>query len=104
MSGQTSESLSPFDTARLRPRYWVNFGLLSLITVLRVLRFRHRGIPAGRARPAMAPHLRIIRGHSLQRRRRPAICGAVIWVSLADAWGRKRQLVPRTFICGIGAR
>ena len=32
-----------------------------------------------------------------------AICGAVIWGALADAWGRKPQLVLGTFICGIGA-
>jgi hypothetical protein len=32
MSGQTSEALlSLFDSARLRPRYWINFSLLSLI-------------------------------------------------------------------------
>jgi hypothetical protein len=35
MNGQTSEALlSLFDSSRLRPRYWVNFSLLSLITVL----------------------------------------------------------------------
>ena len=32
-----------------------------------------------------------------------AIAGAIIWGALADAWGRKTQLVLGTFICGIGA-
>jgi putative MFS transporter len=32
-----------------------------------------------------------------------AIFGAVIWGSLSDAWGRKKQLVLGTLICGIGA-
>jgi len=40
MSGQTSETLlSLFDSARLRPRYWINFSLLSLITVLEFFDF-----------------------------------------------------------------
>ena len=40
MNGQTSEALlSLFDSARLRPRYWVNFSLLSLITVLEFFDF-----------------------------------------------------------------
>ncbi|HET6198506.1 MAG TPA: hypothetical protein VFE12_22265, partial [Acetobacteraceae bacterium] len=40
MNGHSSEALLRlFDSARLRPRYWVNFGLLSLITVLEFFDF-----------------------------------------------------------------
>ena len=47
MNGQTSDALlSLFDSARLRPRYWINFSLLSLITVLEFFDFRHRRLPA----------------------------------------------------------
>jgi putative MFS transporter len=52
----------------------------------------------------MAPDVRTVGGHPvLYSGGVGAICGAVAWGSLSDAWGRKKQLVLGTFICGIGA-
>jgi putative MFS transporter len=102
-SGQTSEALlSLFDTARLRPRYWVNFGLLSLITVLEFFDFAIVAFLLA----VLGPQWHLTYGQSaivLYSGGVGAICGAVIWGSLSDAWGRKAQLVLGTFICGIGA-
>jgi putative MFS transporter len=103
MSGQTSEALlSLFDSARLRPRYWLNFGLLSLITVLEFFDFAIVAFLLA----VLGPQWHLTYGQSaiiLYSGGLGAICGAVIWGSMADAWGRKFQLVLGTFICGIGA-
>ncbi|HXA25270.1 MAG TPA: MFS transporter [Acetobacteraceae bacterium] len=103
MSGQTSEALlSLFDSARLRPRYWLNFGLLSLITVLEFFDFAIVAFLLA----VLGPQWHLTYGQSaiiLYSGGVGAICGAVIWGSMADAWGRKLQLVLGTFICGIGA-
>ena len=43
-NGQTSEALlSMFDKAPLNGRYWTNFALLALITVLEVFDFLKKG-------------------------------------------------------------
>jgi putative MFS transporter len=103
MDGQTSEALlSLFDSARLRPRYWVNFGLLSLITVLEFFDFAIVAFLLA----VLGPQWHLTYGQSaviLYSGGVGAICGAVAWGSLSDAWGRKSQLVLGTFICGIGA-
>ena len=103
MSGQSSEALlSLFDSARLRPRYWLNFSLLSLITVLEFFDFAIVAFLLA----VLGPQWNLTYGQSaiiLYSGGVGAICGAVIWGSMADAWGRKRQLVLGTFICGIGA-
>jgi putative MFS transporter len=103
MSGQTSEALlSLFDRAQLCPRYWINFSLLSLITVLEFFDFAIVAFLLA----VLGPEWHLTYGQSaviLYSGGIGAICGAVIWGSLADAWGRKRQLVLGTFICGIGA-
>src|SRR6516165_153100 len=103
MNGQTSETLlSMFDNARLRPSYWVSFGLLSLITVLE---FFDCAIVAFLL-AVLGPQWHLTYGQSaviLYSGGIGAICGAVAWGSLSDAWGRKSQLVLGTFICGIGA-
>ena len=103
MNGQTSEALmSMFDSARLRPRYWVNFGLLSLITVLEFFDFAIVAFLLA----VLGPQWHLTYGQSaviLYSGGVGAICGAVAWGSLSDAWGRKSQLVLGTFICGIGA-
>ena len=103
MSGQTSEALlSLFDSARLRPRYWVNFSLLSLITVLEFFDFAIVAFLLA----VLGPQWHLTYGQSaviLYSGGVGAICGAVAWGSLSDAWGRKKQLVLGTFICGIGA-
>ncbi len=103
MNGQTSEALlSLFDSARLRPRYWVNFSLLSLITVLEFFDFAIVAFLLA----VLGPQWHLTYGQSavvLYSGGVGAICGAIAWGSLSDAWGRKLQLVLGTFICGIGA-
>src|ERR1700722_19366964 len=103
MSGQTSEALlSLFDSARLRPRYWLNFSLLSLVTVLEFFDFAIVAFLLA----VLGPQWHLTYGQSaviLYSGGVGAICGAVIWGSMANAWGRKQQLVLGTFICGIGA-
>src|ERR1700722_16837420 len=102
-NGQTSEALlSMFDRAPLNSRYWVNFALLALITVLEFFDFLIVGFLVA----VLGPQWHLTYGESaiiLYSGGVGAILGAVIWGSLADAWGRKLQLVLGTFICGIGA-
>src|ERR1700735_1675844 len=91
-----------FDKAPLNSRYWVNFGLLALITVLEFFDFLIVGFLVA----VLGPQWHLTYGQSaviLYSGGVGAICGAVIWGSMADAWGRKQQLVLGTFICGIGA-
>jgi putative MFS transporter len=103
MNGQTSEALlSMFDSAPLNRRYWTNFALLALITVLEFFDFLIVGFLVA----VLGPQWHLTYGQSaiiLYSGGLGAIAGAVIWGSLADAWGRKLQLVLGTFICGIGA-
>ena len=92
MNGQTSEALlSLFDSARLRPRYWINFSLLSLITVLEFFDFAIVAFLLA----VLGPQWHLTYGQSaiiLYSGGVGAICGAVAWGSLSDAWGRKSQL------------
>jgi MFS transporter, putative metabolite:H+ symporter len=103
MNGQTSEALlSLFDTTRLNRRYWFTFGLLALITVLEFFDF----LVVGFLVAVLGPQWHLTYGQSaviLYSGGIGAICGAVAWGALADAWGRKTQLVLGTFICGVGA-
>jgi MFS transporter, putative metabolite:H+ symporter len=102
-NGPTSEGLlSLFDIAPLNARYWTNFALLALITVLEFFDF----LVVGFLVAVLGPQWHLTYGQSaiiLYSGGVGAIAGAVIWGSLADAWGRKLQLVLGTFICGIGA-
>jgi putative MFS transporter len=103
MIGQSSEALlSLYDSARMRPRYWLNFALLSLITVLEFFDFAIVAFLLA----VLGPQWHLTYGQSaviLYSGGLGAICGAVMWGSMSDAWGRKKQLVLGTFICGIGA-
>ena len=89
MNGQTSEALlSMFDSAPLNRRYWTNFSLLALITVLEFFDF----LVVGFLVAVLGPQWHLTYGQSaiiLYSGGVGAICGAVIWGSLADAWGRK---------------
>ena len=91
MSGQTSETLlSLFDSARLRPRYWINFSLLSLITVLEFFDFAVVAFLLA----VIGPQWHLTYGQSaiiLYSGGIGAICGALAWGSLSDAWGRKNS-------------
>ncbi len=103
MNGQTSEALlSLFDKAPLNRRFWTSFSLLSLITMLEFFDFFIVGFLIA----VLGPQWHLTYGQSaiiLYSGGIGAICGAIIWGGLADAWGRKSQLVIGTFICGIGA-
>src|ERR1700739_190898 len=103
MPGQTSEDLlAQFDAAPLNRRYWVSFALLSALFVLEFFDF----LVVGYLLAVLGPQWHLTYGQSaviLYSGGVGAICGAVIWGSMADAWGRKLQLVLGTFICGIGA-
>ena len=89
MNGQTSEALlSLFDTARLNRRYWFVFSLLALITVLEFFDF----LVVGFLVAVLGPQWQLTYGQSaviLYSGGVGAICGAIIWGALADAWGRK---------------
>jgi putative MFS transporter len=102
-NGQTSEGLlSLFDSAPLNARYWTNFALLALITVLEFFDFMVVGFLVA----MLGPQWHLTYGQSaiiLYSGGVGAIVGALVCGSLADAWGRKLQLVVGTFICGIGA-
>src|SRR6185312_3102648 len=103
MPGQTSDDLlALFDSAPLNRRYWVAFVLLSGLFVLEFFDF----LVVGFLLAVLGPQWHLTYGQSaiiLYSGGVGAICGAVAWGSLSDAWGRKSQLVLGTFICGIGA-
>src|SRR5271163_1308699 len=102
MPGQTSEDLlALFDSAPLNRRYWVAFAILSAITVLEFFDFAIVAFLLA----VIGPQWHLTYGQSaviLYSGGVGAICGAIAWGSLSDAWGRKSQLVLGTFICGIG--
>src|ERR1700729_1010049 len=103
MNGQTSEALlSLFDSARLRPRYWLNFSLLSLVTVLEFFDFAIVAFLLA----VLGPQWHLTYGQSaviLYSGGIGAIVGAVLSGAFADAWGRKKQVVIGTLMCAISS-
>jgi MFS transporter, putative metabolite:H+ symporter len=93
MNGQTSEGLlSLLDSAPLNRRYWTNFSLLSLITVLEFFDFLIVGFLVA----VLGPQWHLTYGQSaviLYSGGVGAIVGAVVFGAFADAWGRKQQMV-----------
>ena len=91
MNGHSSEALLRlFDSARLRPRYWVNFGLLSLITVLEFFDFSVVAFLLA----VLGPQWHLTYGQSaiiLYSGGVGAICGAVAWGS---TWTYRRRKSP----------
>ena len=89
MNGQTSEALlSLFDSTRLRPRYWVNFSLLSLITVLEFFDFAIVAFLLA----VLGPQWHLTYGQSaiiLYSGGVGAICGAVAWVACQTPGGAR---------------
>ena len=103
MPGQTSEDLlALYDKAPLSTRYWVAFAILSAITVLEFFDFSVVAFLLA----VVGPQWHLTYGQSaliLYSGGLGAIAGALIFGALADAWGRKAQMVIGTFICGAAA-
>ena len=103
MPGQTSEDLlALFDSAPLNRRYWVAFAILSAITVLEFFDFSIVAFLLA----VVGPQWHLTYGQSaliLYSGGVGSIVGALVFGGLADASGRKAQMIIGTFICGIGA-
>src|SRR5215471_1002338 len=103
MPGQTSEDLlALFDSAPLNRRYWVAFALMSAVFVFDFFDF----LVVGYLLAAVAREWQLTYGQSaviLYSGGGGAIVGAVLFGALADAWGRKQQIVIGTLICAISA-
>jgi putative MFS transporter len=103
MPGQTSEDLlALFDRSPLNRRYWVAFAILAAITVLEFFDFSVVAFLLA----VVGPQWHLTYGQSaliLYSGGIGAIVGALVFGSLSDAWGRKKQLIIGSFICGFGA-
>ena len=103
MAGQTSDDLlALFDSAPLNRRYWVTFTLMSGVFLLDFFDFFLIAFVMSVIGPEW--HLTYAQGALiLYGAGIGAIIGSLIWGSLGDRYGRKRQTVTGTLLCGIAA-
>ncbi len=103
MAGQSSDDLlAMFDSAPLNRRYWSSFALLSAITILDFFDFFLIAFILSK----IGPEWKLTYGQSgliLYGGGVGAILGALVWGSLSDVLGRKRQIVSGTLICAVSA-
>lgn len=103
MSAATSESLlALYDDAPLNARYWVTFSIMCGVTLLDFFDFFLIAFVMSQ----IGPEWKLTYGQGaliLYGAGVGAILGAIIWGALGDRFGRKRQTVTGTFICGIAA-
>src|ERR1700745_4336995 len=98
----SDDLLALFDEAPLNRRYWASFALLSALFVLEFFDF----LVVGYLLAALAPEWHLTYGQSaliLYGGGVGSILGALVFGGLADAWGRKAQMVIGTFICAVSA-
>lgn len=98
----TEEMLGVLDRGRLDARYWTLFGLLAVGAALDFFDF----FVVGYLVAVVGPQWHLTYGQSslmLLGGGVGAICGALIWGPLSDAWGRKKMLVAGSFVCAIAA-
>lgn len=103
MSAATSESLlALYDDAPLNTRYWVTFAIMCAVTLLDFFDFFLIAFVMSQ----IGPEWKLTYGQGaliLYSAGVGAIIGAIIWGALGDRFGRKKQTVTGTFICGIAA-
>ena len=103
MAAQTSENLlAMFDTASLNRRYWVTFILMSGVFVLDFFDF----FLIAFVMSVIGKEWHLTYGQGaliLYAAGVGAIVGSLVFGALGDNFGRKRQTVIGTFICGISA-
>jgi putative MFS transporter len=94
--------LTLFDNAPLNRRYWITFALMSAVFVFDFFDF----LVVGYLLAAVAREWHLTYGQSaiiLYSGGIGAIVGALLFGALADAWGRKQQIVFGTLICAISS-
>ena len=103
MAAQTSENLlAMFDAAPLNRRYWVTFALMSGVFVLDFFDF----FLIAFVMSVIGKEWHLTYGQGaliLYAAGVGAIIGSLTFGALGDRFGRKRQTVIGTFICGISA-
>ncbi|WP_428491373.1 MFS transporter [Rhodopila sp.] len=103
MDSVTTEAmLGHLDRGRLDTRYWILFALLAVGAALDFFDF----FVVGYLVAVVGPQWHLTYGQSslmLLGGGLGAICGALVWGPLSDAWGRKKMLVAGSFVCAIAA-
>ena len=88
----SEDLLSLFDRAPLNRRYWFIFALMAAVFMFDFFDF----VIVGYLLAAVAPEWHLTYGQSaviLYSGGIGAIAGAILFGALADAWGRKKQIV-----------